>query len=110
MRGRRNRWPRRALVVLLLAFAGLNGVAFMQARAMTHYANSGESTAKPEALTLQQKLWAIATGVKVARPQNSLTPGDVGLAYSVRKISTGGGETLEAWAIEHAKPRGMVLM
>src|SRR4051812_26439189 len=111
MRGRSNKWPRRTLVALLLAFAGLNGVAFMQARALTHYASSGESTAQPEALTLQQKAWAIATGVKMARPQNAHTPKDVGLAYSTHMIKVGGaGEILEAWAVEHEASRGVVLM
>ena len=36
--------------VLLGALIGVNGVAFMQVWAMTHFAESGERTARPERL------------------------------------------------------------
>ncbi|HMA34602.1 MAG TPA: alpha/beta fold hydrolase [Chloroflexia bacterium] len=101
----------RPLVVLLLVLGGVtgNGVAWMQAWAMTHYAAAGPRTPPPEALAAPEKLWTVLTGVRVPRPENHHTPRDLGLAYSVRQIPIG-GEHLEAWAVPHAQARGVVLL
>jgi uncharacterized protein len=108
------RWrirPRKFLLAFLLAaFIALNGVAWMQAWAMTHYAPAGQRTTAIEALSPPEKAWIVLTGVSNPRPQNSLTPHDIGLDYETRSIEVDGGGTLEAWYVPHADPPGIVLM
>jgi hypothetical protein len=100
------------LTVPLLAFLALNGVAFMQARSMTHFVKGGTRTAKPEKLGLTDKVRVILTGVEVTRPENRVTPKQVGLDYGTDRIAVdpGGKETLEVWYIPAPNPRGLVLL
>ncbi len=97
------------LLLLLCGFVLLNGVAWMQAWAMTHYVLGGERTAKPEALSLSAKVRAVLGGVTVTRPDNSHTPTDIGLEYELRMIDMEGGY-LEAWFVPHSESKGLVLM
>ncbi len=107
----RRRPNRRKLLLLLLlcGFVLLNGIAWMQAWAMTHYAPGGERTAKPEALSLSGKVRAVLGGVTVTRPENSHTPAEIDLEYHPRTIDVEGGY-LEAWFVPHAEAKGLVLM
>jgi hypothetical protein len=98
------------MLLLLSGFILLNGIAWMQARAMTHYAHGGPRTPRPEALSLREKAWAVLAGVTVPRPVNSHTPADVGLQYESRRVSLEGGDYLEGWYVPHAQARGLVLM
>jgi alpha-beta hydrolase superfamily lysophospholipase len=107
---RRIGWRRLALGVVLLGALAGNGLAWMQARAMTHYAAAGQRTAQPEALTLPEKVGAVLTGVTIPRPENRHTPADVGLAYEVRQIPLGVGEQLEAWWVPQAAPHGTAIL
>jgi alpha-beta hydrolase superfamily lysophospholipase len=108
---RRRIRPRKFLLAsLLAAFIALNGVAWMQAWAMTHYAPAGQRTAAIEALSPPEKAWIVLTGVSNPRPQNSLTPRGVGLDYETRAIEVDGGGTLEGWYVPHADSPGIVLM
>lgn len=108
---RRRTNPRRLLLAVTLSgLVLLNGIAWMQAWAMTHYASAGQRTAKPEALSLSEKTWAMLTGVTVTRPVNSHTPGDVGLDYVSRTVDMEGSDYLEAWFVPHAEARALVLM
>ena len=93
-------------VALLL----LNGVAWMQARAMTHYADAVTRTDRPEALSLPEKAWVLLTGVTVPRPITSGTPDDLSLRYETRTIGVGNGESLEAWYVPSDGAPGLVLM
>jgi alpha-beta hydrolase superfamily lysophospholipase len=105
------RWRRWLAIALLVAVLGLNGVAWMQARAMTHYAANGTRTPKPEELSFAGKIGTIFTGVTVTRPRNEHSPADVGLRYETRSIPVGqAGGTLEAWYVPSDAPRGIVLM
>lgn len=97
------------LLLLVCGFIFLNSVAWMQAWAMTHYASGGERTAKPEALSLSDKVRAVLGGVTVTRPENSRTPADISLEYEPRTIDMNGGY-LEAWFVPHAETKGLVLM
>ncbi|MDQ5826307.1 MAG: alpha/beta hydrolase [Chloroflexota bacterium] len=106
---RRPSWHKLLLLLLLCGFVLVNSVAWMQAWAMTHYASGGETTAKPEALSLSDKVRAVLGGVTVTRPDNSHTPSDIGLEYEPRTITMEGGY-LEAWFMPHAEAKGLVLM
>lgn len=95
---------------MLLGIVACNGIAFMQARAMTHYSQGGQRTPRIEAMSLPEKVWAVLAGVNVPRPENAHTPVDVGLEYSTETIPFPNGETLEAWLVPHAEPRGTVIL
>ena len=99
-----------ALVALLLL--ALNGIAFMQARSMTHFVSAGQRTAKPEKLAIANKIRVILTGVEIPRPENQVTPQEIQLVYETRHIpiSEGSKEILEAWYIPAQKSRGLVLL
>src|SRR5690349_7195852 len=99
---RKRRWrygARLAAGVLLAGVLAVNGIAWMQARAMTHYTAAGQRTAKPEQLGLVDKVETILTGVTIPRPANLHTPADVGLPFTVQHIPVGAGEQLEAWSV-----------
>jgi uncharacterized protein len=100
------------LLLPLLAFLALNGVAFMQARSMTHFVKGGTRTAKPEKLGLTDKIRVILTGVEVTRPENQVTPEQVGLAFGTDRIAfdQSGKEAIEVWYIPAPNPRGLVLL
>jgi uncharacterized protein len=93
---------------LFVPFLVLNGIAFMQARSMTHFVDAGKRTAKPEKLSLTDKVRVILTGVEVPRPQNQATPTDVQLVYETIIIPIQ-EESLEAWYVEAPKVRSMAL-
>ena len=63
-----------ALIVMLLLFIGLNGLAFMHARAMTHFGPPGVQPPKPWEMSLSQKVHALLFGVTIPRPTNEFTP------------------------------------
>jgi uncharacterized protein len=96
---------------LLLAFGLLNALAYLHARAMTHYGPAGAGTARPESLTALQKVQVVLTGVTVPRPSaEGATPADVGLAFEVHRLAGQGEVELEAWYVPHSQARGLVLM
>jgi alpha-beta hydrolase superfamily lysophospholipase len=97
------------LLGLLLSFGLLNVLAYRHARAMTHFVPAGDPPAKPEALSIPQKLAVLFTGVKIPRPSSTLLPQDRGLAYATHTFPGRRGR-LEAWYIPHPRPRGIVLL
>src|SRR5262249_41646974 len=99
-----------ALLTLLLLFVLLNVLAYVHARAMTHYAQAGDRTERPEGLSYLGKVTALCTGVTVPRPSGAGTPSDRGLAFTVRHIDVADGTRLEAWHIPHPRARGLVLL
>jgi len=80
--------------VLLGALIGVNGVAFMQVWAITHFAESGKRTARPERLSVFDKITILLSGVNIPRPQNRRTPAD--LVLLMRHI-TSLVQTLRRW-------------
>jgi uncharacterized protein len=116
------KWLRRRTILLTLLISGaavgigLNGIAWMQARAMTHYVEAGERTAKPEKLSWSEKIGVVLTGVRLPRPMNRQTPDQIGLSYETHLIPISEPETqpatLEAWFIPTESPqkRGTVLL
>jgi dipeptidyl aminopeptidase/acylaminoacyl peptidase len=77
----------------------LNGIAWMQARSMTHYVAEGERTAKPEKLSFLDKLKLLVTGVQVPRPTNQTTPASEGLPFQTYRIPLNTQESLETWFV-----------
>jgi uncharacterized protein len=96
-------WMRRPIrilsAVLLGASIGINAAAFMQARAMTHFADGGERTARPERLSIADKTAVLFSGVNIPRPQNRRTPADVSLIYETHRFASQNAASLEAWYI-----------
>jgi uncharacterized protein len=106
-------WSRRkrvALSVLLLAFVLANALAFMHARAMTHFQTGVSRTADPESLTILQKARVLLTGVDNPRPENHATPESLGLPFAIHKVQSDDGITLEAWHIPREGAKALVLM
>ena len=86
------------LLGVMTVIAAFNGIAWMQARAMTHYVPGAViRTRKPELLSNREKAWIVLTGVRVPRPINTKTPETVGLSYETHTIELPDGEYLEAW-------------
>ena len=85
--------------VLLGALIGVNGVAFMQVWAITHFAESGKRTARPERLSVFDKITILLSGVNIPRPQNRRTPADLSLAYETHQFASPNATPLEAWYI-----------
>ncbi len=97
------------LVALLLGLA-VNALAWQQAWAMTHYATGGTPAPAIERLSLGEKVGLLLGGVRVPRPENAQTPAAVGLPYQTVTLPAGSGETLEAWVVDAAPSRGVILL
>jgi alpha-beta hydrolase superfamily lysophospholipase len=107
----RRRGCLRSLVRLfLLGLLLANGIAYVQAHAMTHFVPGGQPLNQFAAAPLSDKLWALITGVRLPRPENRHTPADHYLPFEVRHIPLPQNEQLEAWFVPHLGPRGIVLM
>lgn len=104
------KWRKLLALTIIAGVFLVNGVAWMQAWAMTHYAPAGQRTTKPEALSIGEKIGTIVVGVNVPRPQNEHTPADIGLRFEAHTIGVGSGESLEAWYVPHERPLGIILM
>ena len=93
-----------------LGFAGLNLLAWQNARALTRFERGGRRTPPPQALSAWQKVQVVFGGPTVPKPRLRRTPADIGLAYE-RHVFTGAhGVPVEAWLIPHPRPRGVVAL
>jgi uncharacterized protein len=112
---KRRRWrPRKRTILILaglflLAFVGLNFVAYMQARAMMHFVQLGERTAPPESLGLIQKIEVLFTGVRIPRPMNVDTPAAMHLDFQTFRFGGNHGDDCEAWFVPCEHPKGLCL-
>jgi alpha-beta hydrolase superfamily lysophospholipase len=96
--------------VALVAFVALNGIAYRQARAFTHFASTGQRTRWPQRLSLVEKTEVLMAGAVVPRPENRRTPRDVGLEFERHVFAGGRGVPLEAWLVPCASARGTVVL
>lgn len=106
-------WRHRKLslgVALLTAFLFLNVVAFLHARAMTHFTTGGARTGNPETLSVWGKAKIFLTGVNIPRPTNRTTPDSLGLPFEVQRFQGAAGQNLEAWFIPRADAKGLVVL
>ena len=90
----------------------LNAVAYMQARAMTHFVPDGVpvSAVTPSEASLFDKAVMVMAGVRVPRPQNIQTPADHYLPYETHRIDLGDSDYLEGWFVPHFTSHGVVIM
>ncbi len=107
---RRSGCLRSILGILLLGVLALNGLAWIHARAMTHFVADGQPLDALITAPLSAKVWALMTGVRIPRPQNRQTPRDHYLPYEVRQIPLPNNEVLEGWLVPHPQSRGVILM
>jgi alpha-beta hydrolase superfamily lysophospholipase len=105
-------YPRTALCCLLFTlFTLLNGFAYRHAWTMTHFAQQGARTKRPEQLSFMKKLEVIFTGVSIPKPiEQEKTPADYQLPFEVHHIAGSGGIELEVWYLPHPLAKGIVLM
>jgi alpha-beta hydrolase superfamily lysophospholipase len=102
---------RRRLAALAVAvFLVLNAVAFLHARAFTHYGTGGTRTGAVQSLSRWQKVKTLLTGITLPRPENTRTPADLNLPFTTHAIAEPDA-TLEAWYVPAADDtRGLVLL
>jgi uncharacterized protein len=113
MRGQRRDWRawwKPGSVVILLSALALNSLAWQQAWAMTHYTSAGAPPPTIEALSWREKVRVLLLGLAVARPRNQHTPRDVGLSYTVQRITIPDSGSVETWVIDQLQPRGVVIL
>ena len=106
----RRKFLRRALVAGILCIILVNFIAYMQARAMTHFVDAGrERTGPPESLGLFHKIEVLFLGVRIPRPINLRTPADVGLPFETLRFGGATGTDCEAWSIRAKNPKGLCI-
>ena len=106
-----NRRTLRVTAWLLLAgFFALNLVAFLHARAMSHFKAAGERTLAPEKLSPGGKAWVLLTGVKIPKPANAKSPKDFGLEFETVRFAGAKGLKIEAWWVRRAEGKGVVVL
>lgn len=104
------RVARLSVAALVSAVACVNVLAFMQARAMTSFTERGDRTARPERLSVLDRLTVFLSGVNIPRPENKRTPGDFKLSFETHRFSNGDGVTLEAWFLPGKNDRLVVAL
>jgi alpha-beta hydrolase superfamily lysophospholipase len=95
--------------LLVMMFIAVNAMAFMQARAMTHFIAGNERTLPPEHLTTLSKLKVLFTGVRIPRPLNDASPTDVGLVFETVRFGGSTGNECEAWYVQCDAPKGICI-
>src|SRR4051812_25473872 len=108
------------LLFIALLFLALNALAFLHAYSMTHFVSGRSRMPRPDQMGRTAKVVAILTGVRIARPLNTLTPSSFGLAYTTHRYRGTDGTEYEAWHIPAGgppwrrlpwlQPRGTVLL
>jgi len=103
--------PRRSagLALALLALL-LNGLAYMHARAMTHFTRDGTRTPAPESLSPLGKVGVLFAGVRLPKPSNDSTPDRLGLPFEAHRLPGEVGVELDGWYIPRPQARGLVLL
>jgi len=90
-------WVGVGLLLLMMAFAGLNILAYRHAYAILHYGTAGERTHKPGALSPWQKAWVLIRSVNIPRPHGHGNPSTVGMPFREAIIPSTGSIQLGAW-------------
>jgi uncharacterized protein len=105
----RRRWKRLLAVAILLVLAVMNLVAYLHARAFTHFAPPGTHVPNLGTITTAQKIGVLLTGASPPRPVNDISPATLGLAYTTLHIASDDVQ-LEAWHVPNASPKCMVVL
>src|SRR5438105_3883753 len=83
------------------------GIAYMHARAMTHFTHDGNRTPPPESLAPLDKAMVLLTGVRLPKPSSDATPD---LPYKTYRLHCDDGVELDAWYIAHPEPKALILL
>jgi uncharacterized protein len=98
-----------ALAAMIVGVVGVNFIAYMQARAMTHFVEGGDPTPPPESLGFLRRIEIILVGVRIPRPTNGETPSDLGLSFDTVRFGGRGGDDCEAWFIRAKNSKGLCI-
>jgi dipeptidyl aminopeptidase/acylaminoacyl peptidase len=101
---------RLSIAAFLSVAMSVNVLAFMQARAMTRFTESGERTGRPEQLSVVDRLGVLLSGVSIPRPSNRSTPADFGLDFEFHRIASADGVTLDAWFVPGRREQSVVAL
>jgi len=106
---RRRPW-RTLAIALVVGFVGLNGLAYLHARAMLNFTAATERTPSPGSLSVMRKVQVLVSGVSVPRPENAGTPEDIGLPSETVSFGAADDVRIEGWWIAPPEPRGTVIL
>src|ERR1700728_4851313 len=109
-RSRLRKLLKRLATLLFVAFLLLNAIAFMQARAMTHFVPAGSRTPPPEQLTLAGKIKILLTGVRPPRPENLINPSAVNLDFQTVRFGGAANDDCEGWLISVDRPKALCIL
>jgi alpha-beta hydrolase superfamily lysophospholipase len=97
---------RKLILILLLAFAIMNVVAYIHAYRFTHFSNSKIARTKdPKSLSIVDKVTVLFSGIDNPRPRLKATPELPFETYHVASTVQ-----LECWRIQSPNARGTVIM
>ena len=71
------RWLGMGALIVVVGFAGLNALAFNQAKAMPRFSDGGPRTTAPERLGLLPRINVLLAGVNIPRPRSHRHPSDL---------------------------------
>lgn len=97
------------LIGILMMFLAMNGLAFVQARAFTHYGRSSDGVKTGEEPAWKEKLRLLVMGLSPPRPENRRKPW-FWTRYSTHTYKSTHGVTLEAWYLPVREARAVVAM
>lgn len=97
------------MLVAVLALLGMNGLAFMHARAFTHYGDPDADEYDVEDLSFGDKAKLLFTGVPQPRPKVRRKPA-FWTWYRVHTFESADGVKLEAWHIPRKEAKGVVAL
>lgn len=88
----------------------INGLAYMQAKAMLTFQPAGEPQKMIHELSPLEKLKAILFGLNITKAVNNRTPADIDLPFETHQIQQTDGPNLEGWHLPHPNARGTVIL
>ena len=89
--------------MVAVGLVALNLLAFVHARALTHFVDGGAATAGPQGMSRLGKVGVLLTGVRLAKPRNTMTPATLRLPYETHRYRGGDGTEYEAWRVPASK-------
>ena len=84
-------------LAVLIAFAGLNLMAYRHVRAMLSYAPGGDRTPRPEFLSFAGKIRLLVNGVNIPRPEADESPSALAMDAVPVTIHQADGSWISAW-------------
>lgn len=108
---RKKRSGGRVLIgIAVFGFILINGLAAMHAYWFTHFTEPGPAEVFNPEMGWGAKLRIAATGKRMPRPVNAMTPADAGLAFETLRFGSEEGIELEAWYIAAGEDAPLVIV